>query len=342
MLGLNSGDNLRSSEKTLEPIMPRFKLALTTGDSDGIGLEVTLKALKALGPALNGCYFVFLDQAFVDEALTALGDFRCETLAVTDKSSFFAACQKDINSIDLVLLSSTALPPIWVEMAAEACHLKLLNGLVTAPLSKLLIHQSGLNDMGHTQILKRVTKSASVHMGFLGQHFNLVLATDHIPIDQVSASINEESLVSALMAAFHLRSQLLHNKNSLPIALLGLNPHAGEAGLIGRAELEIHSRVVEKLQKKNIPVVGPIVPDAAFLPQNWSQYSVFVANYHDQGLIPFKMAHGFDDGVHVSLGLPFIRTSVDHGTAKELYGKDQANFGSMKQAIRWAVELTSN
>ncbi|MES2962733.1 MAG: 4-hydroxythreonine-4-phosphate dehydrogenase PdxA, partial [Bdellovibrionota bacterium] len=119
-----------------------------------------------------------------------------------------------------------------------------------------------------------------------------------------------------------------------------LNPHAGEEGLIGESELDVHAKALAFAAEKKIAVEGPLVPDAAFFEKNWKRYSVFVANYHDQGLIPFKMIHGQESGIHVTMGLPFVRTSVDHGTAKDIFGKDKADPRSMYQALEWAIRLS--
>ena len=122
------------------------------------------------------------------------------------------------------------------------------------------------------------------------------------------------------------------------MALVGLNPHAGEKGLIGKFESENLKPVLTQIKKKH-SVEGPLVPDAAFFDDNWKKYSTYVCLYHDQGLIPFKMVHGQDSGVHLTLGLPFIRTSVDHGTAKNIFGKNKANPNSMIEAVDWAIKL---
>jgi 4-hydroxythreonine-4-phosphate dehydrogenase len=122
-----------------------------------------------------------------------------------------------------------------------------------------------------------------------------------------------------------------------PMALVGVNPHAGENGLIGKEEIWM-AKLIRQSQSRH-PIEGPLVPDSAFLPKNWGRYSLYVVPYHDQGLIPFKMIHGFDSGVHLTLGLPFVRTSVDHGTAKELFAKDKARFGSMQDALLTAIRL---
>ena len=174
-------------------------------------------------------------------------------------------------------------------------------------------------------------------MGFVGNKFNVVLATGHIPLSAVAQDLTVDKIIGACRAAFDLRAQLPVRRRKLPIGLLGLNPHAGDGGIISTEEGSIFSVALERLAAMQIPVVGPLVPDAAFLKEAWSKYSSYVACYHDQGLIPFKAIHGFDSGTHLTLGLPLKRTSVDHGTAKDIFGKNKANPGSMVSALRWAI-----
>jgi len=227
-------------------------------------------------------------------------------------------------------------PAHWVEEAAAACMRGDFQALVTAPLSRTTIIDSGLKDIGHTEILARVSGVQDLFMGFLGRKFSVVLATGHSPLARALGELNPGRLTKAIHAAAFLR-RLIPAKVDLPIAVVGVNPHAGEAGLIGKDEIWM-SKIILDLAAVNVE--GPLVPDAAFLPQNWGRYSVFVSPYHDQGLIPFKMIHGFESGVHLTLGLPFVRTSVDHGTAKDLFAKNRADAGSMKDAIQAALRLT--
>jgi 4-hydroxythreonine-4-phosphate dehydrogenase len=175
-------------------------------------------------------------------------------------------------------------------------------------------------------------------MGFVGKSFNVVLATGHIPVSHISQAVNEPALLGALNAAKQMQSLLPKSQGKRPIALLGLNPHSGDGGLIGKEEVELFPRVLEGAKSLGIEVLGPLVPDAAFNEKNWRRFSTYVACYHDQGLIPFKTVHGFNSGVHLTLGLPIKRTSVDHGTAKDIFGKNIANPNSMIEAIRWAID----
>jgi 4-hydroxythreonine-4-phosphate dehydrogenase len=240
-------------------------------------------------------------------------------------------------------ISSNLPPPLWVETTAQAAHFGHIDGMATAPLSKTAVSSAGLQDLGHTGILKRITKSKDLFMGFIGDHFSVVLATGHVPIERIATELTANRLTAAVKAAEHLRQVLAMEKSlrtaNYPLALLGLNPHAGESGLIGSTEKDIHCPVLSAVRESGIEVEGPLVPDAAFFKTNWKKYSVFIANYHDQGLIPFKMIHGQESGIHITLGLPFIRTSVDHGTAKDIFGTGKADPSSMRLAIEWALKL---
>ena len=255
-------------------------------------------------------------------------------------NSWPEALKATVSSHKEIIDVSTHLPPpIWVEMTAQASHFGHISGMVTAPLSKTAIASAGLSDIGHTDILKRVSRTKELFMGFIGDHFNVLLATGHISVEEIHEQLTSARLEKAIRAANRLRLVLNKKQASHPIGLLGLNPHAGEEGLIGPTEKKIHYPLVEKMRAEGFKIDGPLVPDAAFFPKAWPTYSVYVANYHDQGLIPFKMIHGQESGIHITMGLPFVRTSVDHGTAKDIFGKNEANPQSMTLALEWAIQL---
>jgi 4-hydroxythreonine-4-phosphate dehydrogenase len=183
--------------------------------------------------------------------------------------------------------------------------------------------------MGHTGAFRQLYPKSAMHMAFNGDKFNVLLASDHIALEKVPKFLNRKAIQQAIKAGQSFKKLLGSNKK---IAILGLNPHAGESGLIGNFEKKF-------LSKLPLDVVGPLVPDAAFLKANWNKYAVFICLYHDQGLIPFKLVHGQDSGVHMTMGLPFVRTSVDHGTAFDIYNKNLANHASMLDAINLNLNL---
>lgn len=308
------------------------RVLITTGDVDGIGLEVTAKALLSLCKKnkLRDVQILFF---YSSKSEVYWFNKLQKTLSPKIYSDIKLALQ-DKNSPLIGVLCDKS-PALWVEIAAKLATQKKIAAIVTAPLSKTEIKKANISGPGHTEILKRISKSKSVFMCFLGEKFNVFLATGHLPIKQVeSALLKEKQLLTAINSCLKLKRRL---KDPRPIAVLGLNPHAGDSGLIGDFETKRLLPLLKKFSSKQVQ--GPLVPDAAFVPQQQKKYSFFLALYHDQGLIPFKAVHGYDSGVHISAGLPFLRTSVDHGTAKDIFGKRKANHNSMLLALEYALEI---
>lgn len=314
------------------------KIAITTGDPTGIGFEVTAKALSQFkAPAKDfPLFFIFRDSEqekrqpslfkLIDKSWTRITFFSLNVALAFSKTLSRRELFKKKVLIDLSLSSSAA---DWIFEATAHCRDKLLDSLVTAPISKTLIQKSGYKQIGHTGIFRSFFPKNPMHMGFVGEDFSVLLVTDHIPLERVQKSLTKSALAASFRSAREMQLALGSKKD---IAVLGLNPHAGEGGILGSAE----SKLLTDLKK---PLVGPLVPDAAFLKKNWKRFSLFVCLYHDQGLIPFKMHHGQDSGVHITFGLPFIRTSVDHGTAFDIFNKNMANPASMLDAIRFNLKL---
>jgi 4-hydroxythreonine-4-phosphate dehydrogenase len=313
-----------------------LRIAITTGDADGIGTEVAAKALAKLRPKAEVSFYLWR-SARCPKSHLILIDRSFKRVTV---NSWPEALKVPLDSPKILVdINSNLPPPMWVEITAKASFFGHIDAMATAPLSKTAIAAAGMKDIGHTDILKRVTQSKNLFMAFVGDKFNVVLASGHLAIQDVPKNLTSERLELAIRAAAELKVLLPKSFSAKPIAVLGLNPHAGEEGMIGKEEQEIHIPIIAKLAKAGTKVDGPLVPDAAFFPVNWKKYSVFVASYHDQGLIPFKMIHGQESGVHITMGLPFVRTSVDHGTAKDLFGKNKADASSMRLAIEWAIRL---
>ncbi|MBC7421096.1 MAG: 4-hydroxythreonine-4-phosphate dehydrogenase PdxA [Bdellovibrio sp.] len=315
------------------------KIAITTGDPSGIGFEVTAKALAQIKPVKGTLFFLFRDQQqekkqaryfkLIDSTWTRLTFFSLDVALDFVSSLEINKPTQNNYLIDLSLKSNAA---DWVVQAATACLNKNLDGLVTGPLSKTLVKQSGRKELGHTGLFRTLCPKAELHMAFVGKDFHVLIATDHIPFSKIESSLNKKMMASSFKAAKKMQALIGSKKD---IAVLGLNPHAGESGLIGSFENKFLKKLPQGFR-------GPLVPDAAFLKKNWNKYSLFLCLYHDQGLIPFKMHHGQDAGVHFTIGLPFVRTSVDHGTAFELYNKNLANPNSMLDAINLNLKLTTS
>ncbi len=309
--------------------MPSKSLIITTGDVDGIGVEVTQKALRKINIPKDFHIYVYSQSPINSEKYG---------LTMPIFKSFKEASFKKNSAAKISNIVRDTEPPFWVEEAAQLCLAGKVGAMVTGPLSKGLILNAGMKDVGHTDILQRVSRQKKAKMAFLGSKFNIVLATGHKPLSQVEQSLTVSSIRETLRLALNSRSFLEKKRQKLPVCLLGLNPHAGDGGIIGTFENLILKKALRAFSKSM--VVGPIVPDIAFHPQNWDKYSFYVALYHDQGLIPFKMIHGFG-GVHLTLGLKIKRTSVDHGTAKDIFNSGKADPSSMIDAIKFAFSLAA-
>lgn len=312
---------------------PAF-LAITSGDRDGVGLEVTCKALTALGPQPSTRFMVACsDDANATRELRGLRGFKPVYLSSREAPLDIASrILSDLEPDEILIWRDNGNEAAWVETCAKLALQDQISGLVTGPVSKGRFQRIKRTYMGHTGLLSALAK-VPVQQGYVGEHLSVVLVTDHVPLNQVEKALSTKQILRAIENANRLKLLLPAAKRKLPISILGLNPHAGEDGLIGSFEKRL------RLPKA---VRGPLPADTAFTLAERSKTSVVVALYHDQGLIPFKMLHGQDSGFQISLGLPFVRTSVDHGTARDIFGLGKANPGSMIDAIKGAMKLANH
>jgi 4-hydroxy-L-threonine phosphate dehydrogenase PdxA len=313
-----------------------LRIVLTTGDINGIGFEVTAKALAQIKPKRNVQFYIWRSPKSSPKYLRLI-DKNFKRMTVTDWPTALN-CSTDYYRT-IIDINSPLSPAVWVEQMAFAGISKKLDALVTAPLSKTEIISSGMKDRGHTDILKRVSGQNQIFMCFLGKVFNTVLLTGHCSIKKAYEQINSDLIVSCGQLVKDLEAFLPKNQKSKPIALVGCNPHAGEEGVIDDKELNEYKPAIKVLRQQKINVTDPLVPDVCFQKRYWNQYSSYISSYHDQGLIPFKMVHGANSGIQLSLGLPFLRTSVCHGTAKDIFEKNKANSKSMEMAIKIAIKM---
>lgn len=316
--------------------MSKRLIALTTGDTSGVGFEVAAKALEVLGPNRKFIYLVFRSPQSETKHFSRIDKkFHRQTFTDVDSAVEYGKNCKEKNLLlDLNLNSS---PAQWVIDAAQLCLKKKCAGIVTAPMSKTLIQKTGLKEIGHTDILKKVTRTKNVYMTFLGKQFNVLLVSGHISLEEVPSDVKKH-LTRAMKASLKLVKTLPSLQT--PIVVLGLNPHAGEKGVISRDDFFIENAIKKfnRLAGRSL-FTGPLSPDAAFLEINRKPKTLFLCMYHDQGLIPFKAFHGQKSGVHLSWGLPIVRTSVDHGTAEDIFGQNKASANSMIEAIQAAEQL---
>ncbi|MFA4905889.1 MAG: 4-hydroxythreonine-4-phosphate dehydrogenase PdxA [Candidatus Margulisiibacteriota bacterium] len=220
----------------------------------------------------------------------------------------------------------------YVEKAIQLALAKKVDAIVTGPISKEAINLAGIKFPGHTELLAARTHTKNYAMMFISKKMWVILVTTHLPLSKVPRAITKKRVLEVI--------KLAHQARPGRIAVAGLNPHAGESGLFGREEIDEIAPAIAAARKLGIKVEGPISPDIIFNRAAAGAYGMVVAMYHDQGLIPLKLL-AFGSAVNVTVGLPIIRTSVDHGTAFDIAGQNHADPGSMIEAIKAAVHFAN-
>ncbi|MDB6060208.1 MAG: pdxA [Verrucomicrobiaceae bacterium] len=227
-----------------------------------------------------------------------------------------------------------------LERALDGCVVGEFDAIVTAPVHKGIINDAGVAFSGHTEFFAERTHTPKVVMMLATDNLRVALATTHLPLADVARNITRSSL-EAVLRILH---RDLREKFGLPqprILVLGLNPHAGESGHLGREEIDVIEPCLQALRSEGMTLIGPLPADTAFTPKHLEQADAVLAMYHDQGL-PVLKYQGFGRAVNITLGLPVIRTSVDHGTALDLAGTGRADGGSLQQALNLAITLVQN
>lgn len=225
-------------------------------------------------------------------------------------------------------------------LASKGCMHSQFDAMVTAPVHKGIINDAGVAFSGHTEFLAELTHTPQVVMMLVGNNLRVALATTHLALKDVPAAITPKTLETTIRI-LHQDLVQKFGINNPRMLIAGLNPHAGEDGYLGREEIEIINPVLEKLRAEGMQLIGALPADTLFAKHHLSKADAVLAMYHDQGLPVLKHA-SFGEGVNVTLGLPIIRTSVDHGTALDLAGKGNIEIGSMLAAINLAITLANN
>ncbi|WP_058533992.1 4-hydroxythreonine-4-phosphate dehydrogenase PdxA [Legionella saoudiensis] len=220
---------------------------------------------------------------------------------------------------------------------AELCGHGLFSGIVTAPVHKAIINSAGFAFTGHTEFFAQYFQVDTVVMMLACTQMKVALATTHLPLREVPDALNVELIIDVITKLHHSLIRDFQITNPC-IKVAGLNPHAGESGYLGREEIDIITPALTQLKEQGINIQGPMPADTMFIKEHLKDCDAFVAMYHDQGLPVLKYA-GFNEAVNVTLGLPIIRTSVDHGTALELAGKNLLDTGSMLAAVEMAKNM---
>lgn len=326
----------------MKPVyLPR--IALTSGEPAGIGPDIVLTlAQRSLAVDL----VIFADPELLSQRARQLG--LSIHLLMEDERREHQPGYLKVKEIPLrqpviagQLNSQNAEYVLQLlQQAAQACVQGEFDALVTAPVHKGIINQAGFAFSGHTEFFAAQTQTPQVVMMLASEQLKVALVTTHLPLHAVSEVITSAHLEQTLRI-LHRELQLKFALANPRITVCGLNPHAGEGGHLGNEEITVIQPVLAKLIAENMALTGPLPADTVFTPAVLAQTDVVLAMYHDQGL-PVLKYQSFGKAVNITLGLPIIRTSVDHGTALSLAGHGQASSESLYQAVQWASQLVKS
>lgn len=309
------------------------KIAISTGDPAGIGPEVTSKAIRFLKLKNNIIFIVYgkIDLFNDGNPIVKIDNVK---KATSPENIYWIKIDNEVE-IGKPTIESGRIAHEILSRCAEDLNSRHLTAVVTAPVSKDAIRQTHPDFIGHTEFFATSSNTKNVIMSFWGPYFNLSLLSTHIAVSEVSKYLISESLKPKFRLIYQETNKMIENPK---IAMLAVNPHAGEKGAFGNED-QLIAAVLKELEEENIHIDGPFPADTFFATKATS-YDMIISAYHDQGLIPFKMISS-EEGVNVTLGLPFIRTSVDHGTAYDIAGKGIASEKSLLRAISFAEKMIS-
>jgi 4-phospho-D-threonate 3-dehydrogenase / 4-phospho-D-erythronate 3-dehydrogenase len=338
-------------KKATGRVKPGPMIAVTMGDPAGIGPEICLKALNAPDIQKLGRVFIIGKGSILQKNTKPAGVTAKRLRPVTEKElKDFKPGRGFIHYLDQKNISaddpkpgqpSQATGQAAVEFLERSVALwkdGLISGVVTAPISKTAVKAAGFKFPGHTEYFAKKTGTKKYAMLFDSPELKVILATVHLPLKDIFKEITTQRIFDCLeMGADYLAKLGVKNPR---MAVAGLNPHAGEGGLLGREEIEIIAPAMEEARAEGLNVTGPVSPDIVFQKALKKEFDLVVALYHDQALIPLKLK-SFEKAVNVTVGLPLIRTSVAHGTAFDIAGQGCADPGSLIAAIKLAARLVS-
>ena len=341
-----SGNRSKNQGKTNHT--PKLKIGITIGDVNGIGPELIIKA--------------FLDQRLKEICIPIIyGSSRVINIyrKVMKVNKFHyvviqnpsQAQYKKLNIIECIPNLERVDIGKPSEIGGSAAHLSLkraiedaqhgeIDALVTMPVDKATMQEFVPEFTGHTELLAKAFNKEETLMFMIAEQLKVGTVTNHVAIKDISRNLSVERIV----AKARIMNDALENDFSIQrpmIAILGLNPHAGDRGIIGQEEAEVISHAVTELKKSGIKAFGPYPADGYFGALSYQKFHGTLSMYHDQGLIPFKLVTGFH-GVNFTAGIPFIRTSSDHGVAYDIAGKGTADAASLRQALYWAIDIHQN
>ncbi len=318
-------------------------VAITTGEPAGVGPELCLRLAEWAKGLTSVRLVVLADRSLMEERAKLLG----LSVRLREWAPALAPCAGCLDILHVPLAKPAhpgkldpANSPYVLQLldrALEGCRSGEFAAMVTAPVHKGVINDAGIPFTGHTEYLAEKTNTPQVVMMLAGGGLRVALATTHLPLKDVPAAITQDSLEQTLRI-LHADMSRKYGIRQPRILVAGLNPHAGEGGYLGHEEIEVITPVLQRLRAEGMQLLGPLPADSMFTPPMLAQGDCVLAMYHDQGLTALKYA-SFGSGINVTLGLPIIRTSVDHGTALDLAGTGQADPGSLFVAVEQAIEM---
>jgi len=323
-------------------------IGFSCGDLNGIGTEIILKSLSD-SRFLEFCVpVIFASNKLINFYRKSIADLNFNFTSVKELSRLNPKqvnvfnCWEEEVPINPGTLNDTAGEYAVKSLQAATNALKngSIQGLVTAPIHKKNIQSEIFSYTGHTPYLQNFFSVPDVLMLMVSENLRVGLVTEHIPLKDAASQISKEKILSKLNI-LHASLKKDFNIDKPKIAVLALNPHAGDDGLIGEEEEEIIKPAIKEAKQRNMMVIGPFSVDAFFARGQYNKFDAVLAMYHDQGLIPFKSL-SFGEGINFTAGLPKVRTSPDHGTAFDIAGKDKADSSSFKAAIFSCIDILNN
>ena len=325
-----------------------MKIAITHGDANGVGYEVILKSLademilEMITPIIYGSSKV----ATIYRKMMELPNMQLNIIASADDAddncvNIINSCDEDLKIEPGVASTETGRAAYdALERAVADLQQGAVDALVTAPIDKKTVQNDTFHFPGHTEYLEMCAGKSESLMILMNDRVRVALVTGHLPLSKVSSAVTKERIEhkAKLFNESLKRDMGVHRPK---IAILSLNPHSGDNGLLGSEESSVITPAIEALREQGLLVYGPFASDGFFGAGEYARYDGVLAMYHDQGLAPFK-AIAMDNGINFTAGLPFVRTSPDHGTAYDIAGKGIASETSLRHAIYWAIDICRN
>lgn len=310
-------------------------IGITIGDPTGIGPEVILKSLLKVPKSYLSEIILIgsIDVFRLWSDFYKIGIDFAEFPEVGKGKVSVVDVGIRLKNLDISEEEASRVALLSIDKSIELIKSDVIKGVVNAPVSKARISRITQEFRGHTGYYANAFGIREYNMAFYSRDFRIVLLTDHIPLKEVPNKISEHSLKTTIINTYRWIKSL---DDDVKIGICGLNPHAGENGVIGNEE-DVIKKVISEFE---FEIYGPLPPDTAFIEYKRKKLNCLICLYHDQGLIGFKLLH-FEDGVNVTIGIPFIRSSPDHGTAFNIVGKGVANPMSMLEAIKYALRVES-